>query len=255
MDDQIGRYYSKLRENNYSVQAIIYLTLSPSKKLDKNYSIKNPLIRKEIENILLEIPIVNRIGKQNFVNDVLNNCIEVSNNIVSTVFLTEYSSLLKYLGGKFMATDLNTRAMYKIFEDNDTLNSFKIFGNLWESREEIIPNVIRDYFQSQLGFLVHSGDLDNAVFKKIKDDINIGFHTDFSFGFVHTPDKGPINSENKRLFKGLMENENIQKYFKEEKVNIDPYWIYKHIDYNKISCLNDLKILEEELEKILKEKL
>jgi hypothetical protein len=255
MDDQIGRYYNILLKKNYSIQAVIYLKLSPLKWLDKNYSMKDPVMRNKIEKILLELPIVNKTGEYNFVDDVLNNCIMVSNNIVSTVFLTEYSSLLKYLGGNFMATELNIQAMYKIFDDEETLNSFRVFGSLWDNRNKIIAEVFKNYMQNQLGFLVHSGDANNAVFKKIKDDVNIGFHTDFSFGFVHTPDKNQINSSSRKLFKEILENENIQKYFTEDEVDDNGWWVYKAVDYNKITCLNDLKKLVEEFEKILEEKM
>jgi hypothetical protein len=150
MDDQIGRYYNILLRKKYSVQAIIYLTLSPLKRLDKNYSIKDIQARQEIERILIEVSAINKNGESNFVDNVINNCIGVSNNMVSTVFLTEYSSLLKYLGGNFMATELNTQAMYKIFDDKETLNSFRIFGNLWDNRHKIIGKVFKEYIQNQL---------------------------------------------------------------------------------------------------------
>jgi hypothetical protein len=256
MNDQLGRYYTKLLKRNYSIKAIIYLTLSPLKKLDRNYSIKDLSVRKDIENILLEIPVVNKIGGNNFVGDVIDKCANLSNsNIVSNVFLKEYSELLKYLGGNFMAVELNTRVMYEIFEDKDVLNSFRIFGNLWDNRCQIIGKVFKDYFQNELGFLEHSDDVDNVVYKKIKDDINIGYATDFSFGFVHTPDTNQINSVNRKLFKELIENENMQKYFTEDKFYDDKRWVSRWIDYNKVNCLNDLKVLLEKFEKIIKEKL
>jgi hypothetical protein len=155
-----------------------------------------------------------------------------------------------------MATELNTQAMYKIFDDKETLNSFKVFGNLWDNRDKIIGKVFRNYMQDKLGFLIHSGDPNYTVYKKIEDDVNIGFHSDFSFGFVHTPERGQINSSNKKLFKELLENEKLQKYFTGDKVeNNEGWWVYKAIDYNKITCLNDLKILVEEFEKIIKEKI
>ena len=91
MKDQIGRYYGKLLQEKYSVYAIVYLTLSPLKKLDRDYSIKNKEKRKEIENrnILLELPVVNKKDERNFIDGVLNECINQSKNNVSTVYLTE----------------------------------------------------------------------------------------------------------------------------------------------------------------------
>jgi hypothetical protein len=253
--NQIGKYYSRLIEKRYKVRAIVYLTLSPLKKLDREYSIEDTEDREKIEKILIELPVINKINENSFVDDILNKCIDVSNNMVSTVFLTEYSSLLKYLGGTFMAKELNTRAMYKIFENKETLNSFRIFGNLWDNRDKIIGKTFKDYFQNELGFSIHSGDADSAVFKTIKENINIGFHVDFSFGFIHTPETKQITPENRKLFKGVMENEKFKKYFTEDKVYSDGWWVCKKIDYEKISCLNDLKILLDELKNIIEEKL
>jgi hypothetical protein len=257
-EDQIGRYYERLLRNKYKINAVVYLTLSPLKKLDKAYSIKNPGLRKEIEKILLEIPVINKIHESSFVNDVINRCIEKSNNTVSTVYLTEYASLLEYLGGNFMASDLNVQAMYKIFEDKNTLNSFKIFGNLWDNRDDIIGNVFKEYFQKELQFSIHSGD-DESVYKSVKTDANIGFYHiksnfNFNFGFVHTPDSLQIDSKNREIFKELLKDERLKKYFKDEKVEDTDLWVCKRIDDNKISCLGDLKELVETLETIIKEK-
>jgi hypothetical protein len=269
MEDQLGRYYKKLIEKNYFVKAVIYLTLSPLKKLDKDYSIKDLSTRNAIEKILLEIPIVNKAGESSFVDDVIDKCIDISKNIdisnnmdtmTSTVFLNEYSNLLKYLGGDFVTKELNTQAMYKIFEDRNSLNSFRIFGDLWNKREEIIPIVFKEYLQDQLGFLTHSGDVDNSIYKKVKDDINIGFYfavkpNAISFGFVHTPDTKQINAAYKSIFLELLENEKIQKYFVENSQEDNPSWITKNIDHNKVDCLDDLKILVEQLEKMINEKI
>lgn len=254
MKDQIGRYYGKLLQEKYSVNAIVYLTLSPLKKLDRDYSIKNKEKRKEIENrnILLELPVVNKKGERNFIGGVLDGCINQAKNKVSTVYLTEYRSLLKYLGGNFMADELGMQVMQKIFADKDSVKSFKAIGGLWDKRRDIIANVFRDYFQHELGFFVHTGD-SVTVFKTIKKDINIGFHTDFSFGFVHTPDEGEISSPNKKLFKVLLESESLRKFFIKEDVIVDDWWVYTHVNLDKINCLNDLKTMEKELERLLKE--
>ena len=254
MHDQIGRYYSKLLKNKFKVRAIIYLTLSPLKKLNKEFSIIDPKIRKEINNFLIEIPVVNKINENNFTEDVVFECINESNNIYSKVYLDEYASLLKYLGGNFMANELNVQAMFKIFKDKETLESFKVLGNLWDNRQKIIANTFMEYFQNELGYSIHSGD-NNSVFKKIKNEVNIGFYNDFSFGFVHTPDEKQINSSNKKIFKELLENECLKKYFTNDKVDDNGYWVYKMVDYDKINCFDDLKNMEEELIRIINKKL
>ena len=251
MDDQIGRYYANLLKKNYKVNAIVYLTLSPLKKLNREYSIKDPNMRKIIESFLIEIPVVNKREEYNFNEDVINKCIGVSNNDVSTVYLREYSSLLKYLGGNFMADELNVEAMYKFFEDKEILKSFRILGNLWDNRPVITGKAFIEYFKNELDFSTHSED-DNSVFKTIKTDVNIGLCNDFSFGFVHTPNK-QITASNKRIFKELLNNENISKYFTNDELCSDEWWVYKAIDHNKINSFNDLKKLEKDLEKLIVE--
>jgi hypothetical protein len=52
-----------------------------------------------------------------------------------------------------------------------------------------------------------------------------------------------------------LENENIKKYFTEDKINYNGWWVYGVVDYNKISYLNDLKMMKEELEKAINEEL
>jgi hypothetical protein len=228
--------------------------LSPLKKLSREYSIENPHLRKEIEKILLEIPVINTMNESSFVNDVINRCIEESNNTVSTVYLTEYASLLEYLGGNFMAKDLNTQAMYKIFEDKNTLNSFRIFGYLWDNRYSIIGSVFKEYLQNELEFSIHHGD-GESVYKIMKVDVNIGFHIDFSFGFVHTPNTPQMNSANREIFKELLEGERLKKYLTDNEVEDNGYWVFKYVDYHNISYLDELRELEEILEDIIKEKL
>lgn len=106
-ENQIGKYYSKLKKN-YEIQAVVYIKLSPEKTFLKDYSIKNIQLRNEIVNEkLVEIPFVNRKNEKCFVNDVIDKCIDVSKNtdrIVSTVYLSHFSHLLKILGGKFVQT-------------------------------------------------------------------------------------------------------------------------------------------------------
>ncbi|MDR2483020.1 MAG: PD-(D/E)XK nuclease family protein, partial [Treponema sp.] len=272
-ENQIGRYFKEREEiQRASVQAIVYLAKTPWKKLDREYSISDSGDREKIEKILIEIPVVNKEGESNFI-DVLNECKNVcgkkleaaaSDNIPGIVeskalfpyvFLDEYISLLKHLGGGFMADDLDTQALYKIFSDKDTLDSFRVMGDLWEKRQEIIPLVFRDYFLKSLDFSVHPGD-ENAVFKKIKEDINTGFDTEFSFGFVYTPGS-EIKRSNRIPFKELLEDVKLKKYFAEEEAiaQDEGWWIYKTVDWEKITCLDDLKTMAEEFEKLIIERL
>ena len=257
-EDQIGGYYEKLSQKEYSVKAIVYLTLSPLKKLDWDYSIKNKAKQKEIREILLELPVVNKKGKSNFIDGVLEGCINQAKKDVSTVYLSEYRDLLKKLGGDFMSDELRIQLMKKIYADKDALKSFKVIGDLWEKKADFIGYAFLDYFQHELGFEVHGDGVTVYAYKTIKKDINIGFHEDLSFGFVYSPDgeeEIEIGSANRRRFIKLLGEKSLKKYFVEEEIiEDDPWWVYIHIDPDKITCLNDLETMEKELERLLKEK-
>jgi len=258
MEDQIGRYYESLKQQGYNINTIVYLTLSPIKKLDKEYSIKNKEKRKEIEKILLEISVVNNKNESNFLDEVIKKCMEQAEqteNKYSTVYLSEYFELINYLGGNFMADDIRTQVMQKIFTDKDILQSFRVFGDLWDNRKSIINNVFKNFFIHEMNFLVHPTDVKDTIYLPVIENINIGFHTDFSFGFVYSPGEEKISSKNEKVFKEILDDLKLKKYFTETSADGNGWWVYKCIDYNKINCLNDLKALKEEFEKNIKEKL
>jgi hypothetical protein len=113
-----------------------------------------------------------------------------------------------------------------------------------------------NYFCDELKFSEHPGDT-TVAYKPIKEDINIGFYSTWlSFGFVHTPSKpdepnGKISEQNGEIFKELLENTKLQKYFTTDEVINNGWLVCKPVDHNKIKCLDDLKIMVDELEKLL----
>jgi hypothetical protein len=254
-ENQIGRYYKKAADRKIKVKSIVYLTLSPEKKLDRDYSIQDSENREAIEKLILELPVIGKKGNICFVNDVIDQCIPLAKNTLAEVFLTEYSNLLKYLGGTFMCGELDKKAMFEIFNDEEALNSFRVMGNLWDNRDGIIANVIKDYFRNELKFKTHSGDPENAVYKPIKEGVNIGYDTGYSFGFVNTPGTPRMNADDRKKFKGLMADEKLLPFFTDDKAIDEGYWVYKTIDHAKINSLKDLKKLVNIFEEIIKEKL
>jgi len=257
-ENQIGNYYKNLKEKDYNIQAVVYIKLSPEKVFLKDYSIEDSKLRDEITNEkLVEISIVNYNNEDCFVNDVIDKCIDISkstNNIVSTVYLSHYSHLLKILGGKFMTNERKVKNLYKIYSNENFLASFRIIGDLWTDQEvdHNIGNVFKDYFEKELKFESHPVEKETTVYKTIKDGINIGFCNDCAFGFVYSPNKIKIFSSNKTKFKELLKNEKLQRYFTENEFKNDPKWVYKYVDNNKINSLADLKTMVDELEKLLK---
>jgi hypothetical protein len=251
-ENQIGKYYKKSIDKGIDVKAIVYLTLSPEKKLDRDYSIKDLENKRTIENILIELPVINKIGEKSFVDDILNKCISLSKSEDSLpkVYLSEYAILLNHLGGNFMLADLNEKALYDIFKEEKGLNNFRFFGSIWDKRTSLLGNVFKEYFQNELDFKIHSDNPVNYMYKTIKADVNIGFSSaDYAFGFVNTPGKSKIN--NKKIFRKILNNEKLKKCLTKE-VQEESCWIYKYIDHEKINSFADLNELIETLEIIIK---
>jgi hypothetical protein len=268
-ENQIGKYYRGSIDKDIDVKAIVYLTLSSEKKLDRDYSIKDLGDKKAIENILIELPFINKIGENSFVDSVLNKCVLIAenelseNNIsvvkkhdkeLSKVYLSEYAILLKHLGGNFMLADLREKALYDIFKDEKASEDFRVLGDMWNNLENMHRNVFKEYFQKELNFKIHPGSPEGYwVYKTVKTDVNIGFSSsDSAFGFVYTPNTGKINSDNKKTFKKILGDEQLGTYLKEDKVCQEDSWVYRIIDYEKINSFDDLKELTETLEGIIK---
>jgi len=267
-DNQIGNYYGKLKEEGYNVQAVVYLAPTPEKKLDRDKSLKTN--REEIEKILVEIPVVNKKGDGNLVDDVFEECIERSKqqfierskqpgypDATAHVYLTHYRDLLKYLGGSFMTKEDSIKVLQEIYADKNALKSFRVMGKLWEDKDKnLIPQILLEYFRNELGFKDHSGMEGDWLYKPIRDDINIGFASDITFGFVHTPHKGLISGPNKKLFKKLLGSESLKNYFTDAGFDAAiAGWVYGWLDLDKISCLGDIKTMVMELERLVEAEL
>jgi hypothetical protein len=253
-DDQLGRYYNYVLKRGFKVKAIVYLTLSPEKQLDKNYSIKDFKLREAIKDLIIPLSVLNKKNEKNIIEDFIDQCIKYSeNNIIARVYYSEYKELLKSLGGNAMTNDLNSAALLEIYTNKEKLNQFNLFGSLWDKRVQIFNEIIRELLKEN-DFIEHPDDLKNTLYFKIDDNISLGYHIkDWSFGFTYTP-KGKKQSKNLQdELKILLENKELKDIFCKEPTDSNEGWVWKTVDINKIgdckSLISNFNVLRELVQK------
>jgi hypothetical protein len=184
----LGRYYSKVLKRGLLVKAIVYLTLTPDKKIDLKKSVKDENLRKTIEDenlLLIPVCVINEKDEPSFSNDFMGECINSSVTDIAKVYYSEYKELITYLGGNNMTMDLDRDAIIHIYTDKEKLACFNMFGNLWEKRKNVIRDIIKDELKEN-DFQIHLDDK-KAIYCKIDGDVSLGFYDDFAFGFIYTP--------------------------------------------------------------------
>ena len=247
--DQLGKYYKKMSMKGYNIDAIIYLTLTPEKELDVEYSIKDKNIRQKILNKTKKVSVINYRNELSFANNFIDTCTKLASNDYQRIYLSEYSELIKYLGGKYMSNTIDKQTLIEIYENKEKFNAFNIFGNLWSRKKELLNEIIFEKLKDELNFIVHPEDK-NTLFKKIKEGVNISFHRDFSFGFVNLTYKKKmqqkLRTELKKIFMQFISDD---KFFKEDDIEENDHWIYKTVDWDRIGVIDKTISKFIELEK------
>jgi hypothetical protein len=173
-------------------KAIVYLTLTPEKKLDEKKSImslENIEEIKELKSLIIPVSVIDKPASNNFLDGFIKKCLEITEdkNKLAKVYYDQYYKLLKSLGGDSMAMESYVFTMRNIFDDKEKLEAFRAFGALWNKRQEVIFDVIGDYLkEKENGFNDYPNE--RSVYKEFNKDVSIGFcMEDLAFGFVWTP--------------------------------------------------------------------
>ena len=249
--NQIGKYYEKVKkEMGKNVKAIVYLTLTPEKQIDKKKSIVTHA--KEINKLLIPVSVFRKDSDTSFADGFIKECIKhIGNseqNELARIYYAQYYEFLFILGGSDMENDLYRRTMKEIFE-NRQLDTFRYIGKLWDERHKAITGLIMEQLQLK-GFERYPGEEDGCVYKKINDDVSLAYNLENSFGFRCTPGSKPTSfkKHNKNLIDCLKSAE-LKGIFSDEEAHNDT-WVWKVIDVDKITDLDviikDFEILESE---------
>jgi hypothetical protein len=248
-EDQLGRYYINTSKRGLIVKAIVYLTLSPEKDLKINYSIKDPILRETIKELIIPLPVLNKKNEISFSDDFIGKCINNSNNCISKIYYSEYRELLKSLGGSIMTVDLDRATLMEIYANKEKLESFNMFGALWDRREEVFNGIFRELLKEN-DFSEHPDDIKNSLYFRINDNISLGYHVkDWSFGFTYTQSGKKLSKKFQDDLKILLENKKLKDIFWKEPTSSHELWVWKTVDIDKIgepkNLIYNFNILKE----------
>jgi hypothetical protein len=253
-DNQLGRYYNYALKRGFKVKAIVYLTLSPEKQLEINYSIKDSKLREDIKDLIIPLSVLNKKNEKNFIDDFIDQCIKYSeDNIIAKVYYSEYKELLKSLGGNAMTMNLDRSTLLEIYANKEKLEQFNLFGYLWDKREKVFNEIIRELLKEN-DFGEYSDDKNIWLFK-IDANISLGFSINgWSFGFTTTPKGKKFSEDTQEELKILLENKKLKDIFVKEPTKSDEWWVYKNVDIDKIgdckSLISNFNVLKELVQKV-----
>jgi hypothetical protein len=253
---QLARYFEDVKEMGFDPKAMVYLTLTPEKKLDEKISIGNSKKIKELRPLIIPVSVIDKPENNSFLDGFIKRCMEIikDDNVLAKVYYDQYYRLLKFLGGNSMAMEYYIPAIKEIYSDKEKLEAFRAFGDLWEKKEDVIYEIIRDLLRKN-GFDDY-GDGSPIIYKKnLNNDISIGFEKGLSFGFVNTPGSKRIDKPKKIELASLWDdNKKLKDIFVEDNpITDDDYWVYKYIDINKIENFEDIIDNVHVFEELLKQ--
>jgi hypothetical protein len=240
--DQIGRYYKKVKEDmKLSVKAIVYLTLTPDKQLDRKWSIQDDKIRNEIEEkgLIVPVPVINKRSEPSFSENFIEDCIkwaEAENNEIAKVYYSQYKNLIRHLGGDSMTNDLDHEAIKEIYADKKKLCAFNMFGSLWDKRKEIIWEIISDLLKGKEFQPYDRG----CLYYQLNDEISFGYGKDLTWGVICSPEKKKLRKEMYAPLKSALDDRRLKNIFSDESAQKNELWVWKVVDMSKVEDLQTI---------------
>lgn len=146
-EKQLPDYVKSLKNENYKVVAVVYLTLNSSKRPDKNDWNDDEL--KEVNSILKLIPAYAiDASKANLYNDWIVPSIMGSQNIDSSFLLRQYGELLKYLNTNTMDT-ISLEKFYDSLKENSNLKTAISIRNMLNDLPEYLAIRIEEKYKEK----------------------------------------------------------------------------------------------------------
>jgi len=239
--DQVGRYYKEVSKEK-SVNAVVYLTLTPKKKIDIEKSIKSLKMRNKIEPLLVPVSVINPKNEElSFSDGFIKECIKHfgEEKELARVYYTQYYKLIQSLGSDSMKDPIKQQMLEEIYQDKEKFKTFKIFGDLWDSRGGIIPELVKELLESNK--FKEYPETSWCMYRKIDDIVSLAYDSGNSLGFIITPECKP--TEFKRKHKFLLkcfEDEGLKDIFTGKHAQANDYWVWRCVDVNKVE---DIKVI------------
>lgn len=144
-DNQLARYYERLKDEGYEVLSIPYITKFGGKvpdynSWDKSYKEYSKIIFNEKNPLFFDLPIT---GADNSILNFLKTCkkqYDVSNQL-GFIFLDQYELLLRKIVEDTEVTKEDEKNIQQLFEDNQK-SQIQALLESWEKRGECAYNFI-----------------------------------------------------------------------------------------------------------------
>lgn len=254
--NQLGKYYARTKNEGKKFIKIVYLTIDDKQTEPSNFNAYEqefkayvPIIKKN----LIHLPCVTEKNPNNkSFTEFLGRIIENKNIILDEkkkVFIEQYESLLKSIGGQVFMSKPETELIKCIMEDPVKIQAAKKFKEIWEHRIEIIGKCLvnddMDKIDPQMEIAPDRTENDVCQ-KKIKDinyDVYLYYarnESNIEFGFRPPENTSWSNNDYKltnklkEAFKALYPNPIFD--FKPEYGDFYPdenniKWVYTQVFY------------------------
>ena len=227
MPRQLPRYYTKVQDNEYCVDAIVYLSLNGRKEIDRSsWEDKDDAI----DNLIVKIA-ASSINQRSFCTDFLLKIIE--HNICTMqeyTFIRQYIDLLHFLG----RNEMNNEIMEKFYDELQNENNYNAANAVVKMMNQLTAYRLEKY---KTIFANNHDPFDYIeIWNRGKPDSGLIFHNckeypeyEIKFEIYPQDDKTVIifkiqnnNSETKAksdFIKNLLEKMGLMSDFYEEALN------------------------------------
>jgi hypothetical protein len=140
---QLPRYFNTINEE-YKVEAIVYLTINSTKRPEKNDWTKDEVL--QIDPILKVIPSLDK-SYPNLFNDWIVPSIIGSKNSESMFLLQQYGNLIKHINSQTMDT-ITVEKFYNTLKENENLKTSISIRNMLHDLPEYMAIRIEDKYKN-----------------------------------------------------------------------------------------------------------
>jgi len=264
--NQLPRYCRYVKNIlNKKILAVVYIRpvgdenkMPPVDDYDKSFNDETEIIKK----YLVPISIINSKNKIDFCHMFLDICSNKKLTEKASIYIKNYSELLKVMGGIKMTLNIEKEVFKKLFYNTESVVKTTDIGAIWDNRWLIIGSIIQDKLVNDMKFIP---DGDKYCYKNINDKLKMTFIYDpeykkigdtYVIGFSYESMKQKIKND----LMDLLNNISFEISSIEKSEDIDGWLIVRKFDFILNKTFNDIsndilkmyKTLEKEKENILK---
>ena len=246
-ENQLARYYLYVKNIlKKEILAMVYIRpvydeykMPPFEYYSEEY--KNEV--ENIEKILVPVSIVNSKNQVDFCHEFLDIC--CNQNVIdkASIYIKQYSDLLKNIGGNKMATNISKEMFKKLYGDTASVAITNDIGEIWDNRWFILSSIIQDKLVKDMKF---EPDGDRYAYKKINTNLSLAFIYDpdykkigdaYIIGFSYDS----IDKKTKEKLKEYLNNfDSALVKFSEESDDIEDWLIAREIKISLDKTIDEI---------------